>query len=63
MRVGRDAHEGLCPLSAVDIMELLEHDLHLLPIGGVHCNKMKALHNTISACPFSPRQITSIDVP
>lgn len=50
--LGMDVHEGLSPLRAVDIMQLLKHDLHLLPIGGALGNKVEALNHTISLHPF-----------
>ena len=46
--LGWDVHEGLCPLSAVDIMQLLKHNLHLLPIGGALGNKVETLNNAFS---------------
>lgn len=49
-----NVHEGLCPLSAVDIMQLLKHDLHLLPIGGALGDKVETLNNTISMKPIPP---------
>ena len=50
--VEENAHEGICPLGAVNVMELLEHNLHLLPIGRALRDEMKTLHNTDQ--PFSP---------
>lgn len=43
-----DLHEGLSPLSAIDIMQFLKHDLHLLPIGGALSNKVETLNHIIS---------------
>ena len=52
---GENAHEGICPLGPVNLMQLLEHNLHLLPIGRALCDEMKALHNTDQPfIPFSP---------
>ena len=36
-------HECLSPFGTIDVMQLLEHNLHLLPIGGTLCDKVKAL--------------------
>ena len=49
-----DLHEGLCPLSAINIMELLEHNLHLLAIGGAHGDEVKTLYDTMFVCKFLP---------
>ena len=40
---GEGIHESLSPLGTIDVMQLLEHNLHLLPIGGTLCDKVKAL--------------------
>ena len=48
----KDLHQGLSPLGAVDIVQLLEHNLHLLPIGGALSNKVETLNHTISLRPF-----------
>lgn len=43
LRVWRDAHLGHGPLCAIDILELLEHDLDFLPIGRIHGEEVEAL--------------------
>ncbi len=49
-----DVHEGLCPLSAINIMELLEHNLHLLAIGGAHGDEVKTLDDMLFEYKFPP---------
>ena len=44
----RDVHEAMCPLGAVNVMQLLEHNLHLLPIGRAHGDEVKTLYSTIN---------------
>lgn len=47
MKVGgiqsENVQEGVGPLGAIKVMQLLEHNLHLLPIGRAHGDEMKAL--------------------
>ena len=40
---GEGIHESLSPFGTINVMQLLEHDLHLLPIGGTLRDKVKAL--------------------
>jgi len=42
-RGGGVVHEGGVPGGAVDICELLEHNLNFLSVGGAHGDEMKAL--------------------
>lgn len=54
MELERRVHEGLCPFSAVDIMELLKHDLDFLTVGCRHRKEVKALRTfCISSYPTS----------
>lgn len=39
----RVAHHGFGPFGAVDFLELFEHDLNFLAIGGIHSDEMKTL--------------------
>ena len=63
MEIERRVHEGLCPFSAVNIMELLKHDLDFLTVGCRHRNEVKALRTLcISSHPTSlksPRRCPS----
>ena len=43
-----DPHHSLSPFGAVDLLELLQHDLDLLAVGGVHRDKVKTLHDSVS---------------
>lgn len=44
-----NVQEAMCPLGAIDLVQFLEHNLHLLPIGRAHRDEVKTLHiNTIS---------------
>ena len=38
-----NVQERISPLGAINIMQLLEHNLHLLPIGRAHRDEMKTL--------------------
>lgn len=40
---GTNVQEAMCPLGAINLMQLLEHNLHLLPIGGAHRDEVKTL--------------------
>ena len=40
---GEEIHESLSPFGTIDFMQLLEHNLHLLPIGGTLRDKVKTL--------------------
>lgn len=40
------SQKSLGPVGAIKLLELFKHDLHLLPIGGIHCYEMDALATT-----------------
>lgn len=61
---GGNAHEGICPLGAVNVMQLLEHNLHLLPIGRALGDEMETLHDTNQPFPpFQPDRAAQHDIP
>ena len=60
---GEDVHEGLCPLGAINIMKLLEHNLHLLPVGGAHGDKVKTLYDNLFQCKFLPGRVAQLNAP
>ena len=45
---GKEIHECLSPFGTIDVMQLLEHNLHLLPIGSTLCDKVKALGQNLA---------------
>ena len=40
-----NGHYGRSPFRAIDILELLQHDLDFLAIGRIHRDEVKALHS------------------
>ena len=36
-------HQGVVPFRAVNVLELLEHDLDFLPVGRVHGDEVETL--------------------
>ena len=46
-----DVQDRIGPLGAIDLMQLLEHNLHLLPIGRAHGDEMKTLQQSIKPDP------------
>lgn len=53
----KDVHEGVGPLRAVDLMEFFEHNLHLLPVGSAHRDKVKTLPYISVHDPFRPNEV------
>ena len=51
-------HQCLSPLKIwIDLLQLLEEDLHLLPVGRALCDKMKTLYPTCISALLSPHLI------
>lgn len=50
-------HQGLVPFCAVNVLELLEHDLDFLAIRSVHGDEMKALVTQPFSLPFLNRPV------
>ena len=44
---GEGLHQSLSPFGTIDVMQLLEHNLHLLPIGGTLCDQVKTLEQML----------------